>query len=142
MAMIGAAVASVAGCFAYVAGWFSSHRLTQARPIDTFEEVNGVYSGFRRNHAKGVCIAGYFESNGQGARFPRPSSFSPAARPSSAVSRWPAGNLKCVGPPGMWTQERSHVSPPAYCAASRSAADRGCSPALTAAASAPASFIR
>jgi len=36
--MIGAAAASVAGCFAYVAGWFSPHRLTQARLIDTFEE--------------------------------------------------------------------------------------------------------
>jgi catalase len=55
--MIGAAVASVAGCFAYVAGWFSPHRLTQARLIDTFEQVNGIYSGFRRNHAKGICIA-------------------------------------------------------------------------------------
>jgi hypothetical protein len=69
LAMIGAAVASVVGCFAYVAGWFSPHRLTQERLIDTFEQVNGIYSGFRRNHAKGVCIAGYFESNGQGAPF-------------------------------------------------------------------------
>ena len=57
LAMIGAAVASVAGCFAYVAGWFSPHRLTQARLIDTFEQVNGIYSGFRRNHAKGTFRA-------------------------------------------------------------------------------------
>jgi hypothetical protein len=33
LAMIGAAVASVAGCFAYVAGWLSPHRLTPARLI-------------------------------------------------------------------------------------------------------------
>jgi hypothetical protein len=29
LAMIGAAVASVAGCFGYVAGWLSPHSLTQ-----------------------------------------------------------------------------------------------------------------
>jgi catalase len=81
MAMIGAAVASVAGCFAYVAGWFSSHRSTQARLIDTFEQVNGIYSSFRRNHAKGVCIAGYFESNGQGARLSKAVVFQPGRVP-------------------------------------------------------------
>jgi catalase len=79
--MIGAAVASVAGCFAYVAGWFSPHRLTQARLIDTFEQVNGIYSGFRRNHAKGVCVAGYFESNGQGARLSKAVVFQPGRVP-------------------------------------------------------------
>jgi catalase len=81
LAAIGVAVASVAGCFAYVAGWFSPHRLTQARLIDTFEQVNGIYSGFRRNHAKGVCIAGYFESNGQGARLSKAVVFQPGRVP-------------------------------------------------------------
>jgi catalase len=28
--------------------------------------VNGPHPGFRRNHAKGVCVSGYFESNGRG----------------------------------------------------------------------------
>jgi hypothetical protein len=36
------------------------------RVIDGFEEVNGIHPGFRRHHAKGVCIAGAFDSNGQG----------------------------------------------------------------------------
>jgi catalase len=81
LAMIGAAVASVAGCFAYVAGWLSPHSLTQARIIDTFEQVNGVYSGFRRNHAKGVCIAGYFESNGYGVRLSKAAVFQPGRVP-------------------------------------------------------------
>ena len=96
--MIGAAVASVAGCFAYVAGWFSSHRLTQARLIDTFEQVNGVYSGFRRNHAKGVCIAGYFESNGQGARLSKAVVFQPGRAP--VIGRfariWPTARTRCA----------------------------------------------
>ena len=33
------------------------------------------YPGFRRNHAKGVCIAGYFESNGQGVRLSKAAVF-------------------------------------------------------------------
>ena len=34
--------------------------------INRFEQLNGKHSGFRRNHAKGVCVSGYFESNGHG----------------------------------------------------------------------------
>jgi catalase len=75
MAVIGIAVLVVVGCFAYVGGWLSPHRLTQAGMIDTFQEVNGVWPGFRRNHAKGVCIAGYFESNGEGVRLSKAAVF-------------------------------------------------------------------
>jgi catalase len=34
--------------------------------INTFEQVNGPHPGFRRNHAKGIRVSGYFESNGRG----------------------------------------------------------------------------
>src|SRR5258708_24145291 len=68
LAAIGAAVWVVVGSFTFVAGWLSPGRLTKAGVIDGFEEVNGVHPGFRRNHAKGVCIAGAFDSNGQGGR--------------------------------------------------------------------------
>jgi catalase len=68
LALIGAILAAVAGCFAYVGGWLSPLRLTPDRMIDGFEEVAGLHPGFRRNHAKGVCVAGFFESNGEGAR--------------------------------------------------------------------------
>jgi catalase len=44
-------------------------------------EVNGIYSGFRRNHAKGVCITGYFESNGQGVRLSKAVVFQPGRVP-------------------------------------------------------------
>ncbi|HEX4334305.1 MAG TPA: catalase family peroxidase [Polyangiaceae bacterium] len=53
--------------FLYVGGWFSPHALTPSRFVDTFEQVNGMHPGFRRNHAKGVGVSGTFESNGQGA---------------------------------------------------------------------------
>ncbi len=68
LAAIGIVIASVVAAFAYVGGWFSPHRLTPARFIDTFEKVNGIHPGFRRNHAKGVCVTGFFDSNGDGVR--------------------------------------------------------------------------
>src|SRR6185503_19198727 len=67
-AMIGAALAAVTATFVYFGGWFTPHELTPARFTDGFERVNGVHSGFRRNHAKGVGVFGFFESNGNGVR--------------------------------------------------------------------------
>jgi len=81
LTMIGVAILAVVACFAFVAGWLSPSRLTQARMIDAFEEVNGVWPGFRRNHAKGVCIAGYFDSNGDGVRLSKAVVFQPGKVP-------------------------------------------------------------
>ena len=52
--VIGAIIAAIILCFAYAGGFLSPARLTQAGLIDAFQEVNGVFPGFRRNHAKGV----------------------------------------------------------------------------------------
>jgi catalase len=65
---IGVVLLCIAGGFLYLGGWFSPNALTPARFVDQFQRTDGVYSGFRRNHAKGVGVSGYFESNGQGAR--------------------------------------------------------------------------
>ena len=65
---IGVVILAVAGAFLNLGGWFSPKALTPVRFTDGFERVNGIYSGFRRNHAKGVCVNGFFESNGQGTR--------------------------------------------------------------------------
>ncbi len=81
LAAIGAIVLAIAGSFVYVAGWLSPGLLTQARVIDRFEQVSGVHPGFRRNHAKGVCITGNFESNGQGVRLSRAAVFKPGQVP-------------------------------------------------------------
>src|SRR5437588_783622 len=53
-ALIGVALAAVAGTFAYLGGWLTPNELTPFRFVDGFEQVNGVHAGFRRNHAKGV----------------------------------------------------------------------------------------
>ena len=63
-AAIGAVLAGLTGLFAYAGGWLTPRTLTPASMINGFEQVNGPHPGFRRNHAKGVCVGGYFESNG------------------------------------------------------------------------------
>ena len=95
LAVIGVAVLIVVECFAFVGGWLSPGRLTQERMIDGFEEVNSVSPGFRRNRAKGVCIAGHFDSNVRVCACQRPPSSGPDRRPSSAVSRSPAASPTC-----------------------------------------------
>jgi catalase len=81
LALIGVALAAVAGTFAYVGGWFTPNELTPARFVDGFEYVNGVHSGFRRNHAKGVGVSGFFESNGIGVRLSEAVVFRPGRVP-------------------------------------------------------------
>jgi catalase len=80
-ALIGVALAVVAGAFAYLGGWFSPNELTPARFTDAFEQVNGVHPGFRRNHARGVGVTGFFESNGNGVRLSKASVFQPGRVP-------------------------------------------------------------
>ena len=66
LAGIGALLATLAGLFLWAGGWLTPHALTPTTMIDTFERVNGAHPGFRRNHAKGVSVTGFFDSNGQG----------------------------------------------------------------------------
>ncbi len=78
---IAGALVVTAGLFLYAGGWFTPHKLTPAAIIDTFERENGVHPGFRRNHAKGVCVTGYFESNGQGEVISKAQVFLPGRVP-------------------------------------------------------------
>jgi catalase len=79
--IIGAVLLSVAGAFAYTGGWLSPNRLTQARAMAVFEQAGGRHPGFRRNHAKGVCVAGWFESNGQAVALSNAAVFKPGRIP-------------------------------------------------------------
>jgi catalase len=54
---------------------------TPARFIDRFEQIDGVHSGFRRNHAKGLGVSGFFESNGNGVRLSKAAVFAPGRAP-------------------------------------------------------------
>jgi catalase len=75
LAAIGVVIATIVGLFAYAAGWLTPHDLTPARLTDGFEQVAGIHPGFRRNHAKGVCVTGFFESNGNATRLSKAAVF-------------------------------------------------------------------
>jgi catalase len=78
---IGGLLATIAGLFLYAGGWFTPHKLSPASMVDIFEYLNGVHAGFRRNHAKGVCVTGSFESNGNGQAISKALVFLPGRVP-------------------------------------------------------------
>jgi catalase len=87
---VGIVALAAVGTFLYLGGWFSPHKLTPARFTDAFEQANGIHSGFRRNHAKGLCVTGFFESNGQGSRLSRSEVFKSGRYP--VIGRFSLGN--------------------------------------------------
>jgi catalase len=48
--------------------------------VDQFQKNGGVFPGYRRNHAQGVCISGYFQSSGAAARYSVAEVFEPVQR--------------------------------------------------------------
>ena len=67
LVLIAVVVGASAAAFAYTAGWFSPQRLTPDKIVDAFTTPNGAPLGHRKNHAKGICFTGIFESNGAGS---------------------------------------------------------------------------
>lgn len=66
LAGIGAIALGSASAFAWTAGWLGSDRLTAQRVIGAMEASGPAHPGFRRNHAKGVCVSGTFRGTAQG----------------------------------------------------------------------------
>jgi catalase len=91
-ALIGVALAAVAATFAYLGGWLNPNKLTPARLTDAFEQVDGVHPGFRRNHAKGLGVSGFFESNGKGVRLSKAAIFRPGDVPVTGRFSLSGGN--------------------------------------------------
>jgi catalase len=67
LALIAIVVACGAAAFAYTAGWLTPQRLTSEKLVEAFAPPGGPSLGHRRNHAKGICFTGVFESNGNGS---------------------------------------------------------------------------
>ena len=67
LVLIAVVIGGGAGAFAYTAGWLSPTRLTPTKIVDSLAPPGGPSLGHRRNHAKGICFTGVFESNGNGA---------------------------------------------------------------------------
>lgn len=65
---IGAIAAALAAAFAWTAGWLGgASRLTASAMTNAIEANGPAHPGFRRAHAKGVCVTGVFRSSGQAA---------------------------------------------------------------------------
>ncbi|MBS0380813.1 MAG: catalase family peroxidase [Proteobacteria bacterium] len=75
----------IVGLFA-VAGCASAGDPPAAPPpsadqiVNQFQKNGGVFPGRRRNHAKGVCVSGYFDSSGAAARYSVAQVFAPGER--------------------------------------------------------------
>jgi len=73
---VGAFLAVDLGGVAYANKWIGPRAgLTRKAFIDRFRTVFGEHPGFRRNHAKGVVVTGYFDSNGNGRDLSRAAVF-------------------------------------------------------------------
>tara|TARA_R110002020_G_scaffold11895_18_gene44292 strand:+ start:3996 stop:5078 length:1083 start_codon:yes stop_codon:yes gene_type:complete len=78
---IAAVVGLLAAAFAWTAGWLTPSRVTAPRLVDTIE--NGKpFPGFRRAHARGVCVAGYFKPTAEGAVLSKARVFTQATTPA------------------------------------------------------------
>nr|WP_284700786.1 catalase family peroxidase [Robbsia betulipollinis] len=81
LGLVGAVPLCLVAAFAYTGGWLTPHRLTQHRIVATFEQLNGKHPGFRRNHAKGMCATGWFESSGNAVAVSKAGLFAPGRVP-------------------------------------------------------------
>jgi catalase len=93
LALIAIVVACGAAAFAYTAGWLSPQRLTSEKLVEALAPPGGPALGHRRNHAKGICFTGVFESNGAGSALSRAQVFARGQYP--ALGRF---NLATVNP--------------------------------------------
>ena len=89
---IGAAVLVAAATFTWAGGWLAPSRLSPRQMVDALQANAGVHPGFRRNHAKGICVAGTFESTGEASRYSKADLFKPGSTPLTGRFALPGGN--------------------------------------------------
>jgi catalase len=82
LVLIAAIVGAGGAAFAYTAGWFSPQRLTPDKLVAALAPPGGAAPGHRRNHAKGICFTGVFESNGAGAELSKAQVFAKGQYPA------------------------------------------------------------
>lgn len=93
--MMGAITGSLIAGFAWAAGTFKK-RLSPTDIVD-LQEGDRPFAGFRRAHAKGICILGHFRSNGRLAADSRSSIFI-RGRETPFVGRFSIGGANPIAP--------------------------------------------
>jgi catalase len=84
------------GALLYANNRVGPARLTPQVILDGFLKVFGRQLGFRKNHAKGVVVAGYFDSNGNGRELSRAAVFRPGRTPVVGRFSLSGGNPAAV----------------------------------------------
>lgn len=98
LALIGAILLAITAGFAFAAGWLSPDRLRPPDIADALQIHDGVHPGFRRAHAKGLCIEGTFQANGNGTELSKAGVFAPGDVP--VVGRFSTGGGQPYAPDG------------------------------------------
>ncbi|MEH4712499.1 catalase family peroxidase [Enterobacter ludwigii] len=80
--------------FLWSGGWLTPNRLTSDKLVSVLQKSGGEHPGFRRNHAKGVCVVGDFISNGQVSSLSRAALFAPGETPVTGRFAIAGGNPK------------------------------------------------
>lgn len=83
-ALVGGIPLLLALLFLWAGGWLTPQRLSADKLVNTLQQGAGEKPGFRRNHAKGLCVIGEFEANGN-------------ATSLSTASLFAAGNTPVTG---------------------------------------------
>jgi catalase len=91
-ALIAIILLAIVLALGYVGSWLAPQRLTAQRMVNQLQADAGVFPGFRRNHAKGVCVAGYFDSNGNAQPYSVAQVFAPGRTPVVGRFAIPGGN--------------------------------------------------
>src|SRR5690242_1149644 len=91
-AVVAAFLAADLGALLYANNWIGPARLTPGVFLDGFAKVFGRAPGFRKNHAKGVAVTGYFDSNGNGRALCKAAVFAPGRTPVAGRFSLAGGN--------------------------------------------------
>src|ERR1700742_782233 len=80
-AAVGAFLGLDLAAFLTAFNWIGPKRLTPQAFLDGFNKAFGRHHGYRTNHAKGVSVTGWFDSNGNGRELSTAAVFAPGRTP-------------------------------------------------------------
>lgn len=78
--------------FLWAGGWLAPRPLSADKLVSVLQKSGGDHPGFRRNHAKGMCIVGEFSANGQGSALSRAALFAAGNTPVTGRLAIAGGN--------------------------------------------------
>ncbi|MFE4110186.1 catalase family peroxidase [Kosakonia sp. YIM B13611] len=78
--------------FLWGGGWLTPQRLSADKLVNVLQQAGGEHPGYRRNHAKGLCVIGSFISNGNASTLSRASVFAAGETPVTGRFAIAGGN--------------------------------------------------